>query len=108
MRGSMARPTCRRHAEHRHMRTGLRPATAHGATIPDFSTPVNALSPGDGQSRISLLRIIPINDILSHPGVPLTTSTPAHLPRAEAPASRRFVLTPQLRAAVTLTGLTLL
>ncbi|WP_205747026.1 cation-translocating P-type ATPase [Deinococcus sp. KSM4-11] len=38
----------------------------------------------------------------------MTTSTPAHLPRAEAPASRRFVLTPQLRAAVTLTGLTLL
>ncbi|WP_295823230.1 cation-translocating P-type ATPase [uncultured Deinococcus sp.] len=38
----------------------------------------------------------------------MTTSTPAALPRAEAPASGRFVLTPELRTAITLTALTLL
>ncbi|WP_309571912.1 cation-translocating P-type ATPase [Deinococcus sp.] len=38
----------------------------------------------------------------------MTTSTTATLPRAEAPASGRFVLTPELRTAVSLTGLTLL
>ena len=35
----------------------------------------------------------------------MTTSTPAALPRAEAPASGRFVLTPELRTAITLTAL---
>ncbi|GHF34853.1 Cd2+/Zn2+-exporting ATPase [Deinococcus metalli] len=38
----------------------------------------------------------------------MTTSTPARLARAEAPVSRRFVMSPELRRAVVLTGLTLL
>lgn len=38
----------------------------------------------------------------------MTTSSPIQLSRAEAPASGRFVLTPALRTAVLLTGLTLL